>query len=340
MDLDELLTRRRPGWRRLAALVRRARRTPGSLAAEEVDELVEEYLRTTSDLAAVRQQAADPALVSELTSLVATASAVVYGTGVRDRNGLAHAVLEVFPAAAWRIRRAVVVAALLLVLPAVATGAWIVASPEARAALGPPEALQEYVGERFEEYYVEDDNTVFAARVGTNNARVGATAFGLGILAGVPTAAVLAFNGVNVGTAGGLFHAVGEASVFWTSILPHGLLELTAVAVAGGAGLHLGWAVLVPGDRRRGRAVVEEGRHAVVVALGLVPTFGVAALLEGYVTPRTWPAALEITIGALALAGFLALCARGRHVDTVADDAGVRGVRVAGQTRPRAVRSR
>jgi uncharacterized membrane protein SpoIIM required for sporulation len=343
MDLDELLTRRRPGWRRLAELVRRARRSPGALDAEEVDELVEEYLRTSSDLTAVRTRAAEPALSSELTSLVASASTVVYGTTARDGRSVRHAVTVTFPAAVWHLRRAIVVAALLLVVPGVVAGTWIATSADARDALGPADALASYVDDEFTAYYVEDANTVFAARVGTNNATVGATAFGLGILAGLPTAALLAFNGANVGVAGGLFHALGDPAVFWSSILPHGLLELTAIVVAGGAGLHLGWTLLVPGDRTRGRAVAEEGQQAAVVALGLVPTFAVAALLEGYVTPRDWAAGVEVGIGAAVLGVFLLLVVGlGRRAPVPVRAPGTRTARVAGlaQTRPRATSPR
>lgn len=349
MDLDELLTRRRPGWRRLATLVGRARRTPAALAPDEVDELVDEYLRTSADLSGVRSRTQEPALTSELTTLVASATAVVYGTAARDRGSLLRAVTVTFPAAVWHMRRAVVVAALLLLVPAVAAGAWVASSGDARAVVGPQEDLEEYVGESFEEYYVENDNSVFAASVGTNNARVGALSFGVGILAGVPTAFVLASNGFNVGIAGGLFHAFGEPGVFYSSILPHGFLELTAIVVAGGAGLHLGWTVMVPGDRTRGRALAEEGRQAAVVALGLTATFAVAALLEGYVTPRDWPAVVEVGIGALVLAAFLTLVVRGgRRAPSPVASSAVRATRVAGaspagrvvQTRPRAASPR
>jgi uncharacterized membrane protein SpoIIM required for sporulation len=142
-------------------------------------------------------------------------------------------------------------------------------------------------------------------RVFTNNAGVGILAFGAGILAGVPTVLVLLLNGVNVGIMGGLFHASGEAGHFWGLILPHGLLELTAVFIAGGTGLRLGWAVLAPGDRTRARALAEEGRRAVVIVIGLVAVFLVAGLIEGYVTPAPLPTGVRVGIGAVAWAGFL-----------------------------------
>lgn len=282
--------------------------------------MVDEYVATSSDLSTVATRTGEEGLVVELSVLVGAAGDVVHGATSRDRAAISHAVTRTFPSAVWQLRRAILVATVLLYLPAVVAGAWVASSSDVRAALGPPEALDAYVGEAFEDYYTDQPNAVFAAAVGTNNATVGATAFGLGILAGVPTALVLAFNGVNVGVAGGLFFAIGDPTVFFSSILPHGLLELTAVTVAGGAGLHLGWSLLVPGDRPRGRALATEGRRAAVVALGLVPTFAVAALLEGFVTPRDWPAVIEVGIGALVLGVFVALVWQGRHGDVVEAD--------------------
>ena len=117
--------------------------------------------------------------------------------------------------------------------------------------------------------------------------------------------ALLVSNGVNVGVAGGLFVAEGEGAKFFGLILPHGLLELTAVAVAAGAGLQMGWALLAPGDRTRAAALAEEGRRSVVLVLGTILAFVVAGLVEGFVTPAPIPTPLRVAVGVLAWAGFL-----------------------------------
>ena len=96
-------------------------------------------------------------------------------------------------------------------------------------------------------------------------------------------------------------------------MLPHGLLELTAVFIAGGAGLRLGWTLIDPGDRTRGAALAEEGRRAFVIVMGLVVVFAVAGTIEGFVTGRPWPTWLRVGIGASVEAAFLAyLVRRGR----------------------------
>ncbi len=130
-----------------------------------------------------------------------------------------------------------------------------------------------------------------------NNIQVSILAFAAGILVCVATAYILVLNGANVGVAAGLFAAVGEQPKFWGLILPHGVLEISAVIVAGGAGLAIGWAIVAPGDRTRGEALADEGRRSAVVILGLMVAFVVAGVVEGFVTPSGLPTAVRVAVG-------------------------------------------
>jgi uncharacterized membrane protein SpoIIM required for sporulation len=314
MDLDRFLAANGPTWERLEQLTARANRGIRRLDAAELDELVALYQRTSTHLSLVRTYARDPGLVARLTGLVAAAAAVVYGTRPRTLRAFGRFFAATFPAAVWHLRRFVAVSALLLVVPAVAMGLWLDLSPRAVDAAAPAAVRQSFLEEDFEAYYSSAPASEFAAQVFTNNVRVAVLAFATGILACLPTAFVLALNGANVGVAGGLFAAAGQSPRFFGLILPHGLLELTAVAIAGAAGLALGWAWLVPGDRLRRDALAEEGRRAVVVVLGLVAAFAAAGLIEGFVTGRPWPTALRVGIGVLAWTAFgLYLVAQGRR---------------------------
>ena len=87
-------------------------------------------------------------------------------------------------------------------------------------------------------------------------------------------------------------------------MLPHGLLELSAIVVAGGAGLAIGWAIIDPGDRTRGEALAEQGRRSAVIALGLAMAFIVAGTIEAFVTPSGLPTSMRIGIGVAACTGF------------------------------------
>ena len=303
--VDAFIAAHQPGWERLDALVDRARRDPRNLSPAELDELVDLHLRVSSQLSVARSHLGDEALTAALSRRVAGSSAVVHGTRPRTWRTVVQGVSRTFPAAVWHARLPIAVSTLVFVTSFAVMALWLASSPEAVAASAPEEVRRAYLEEDFEAYYSSEPGTAFAARVFTNNAAVGAMAFGMGVLWGLPTLYVLVLNGVNVGLAAGLFHAAGDAVTFWTLILPHGLLELTAVFIAGGAGLRLGWAALAPGDRTRSEALAEEGRRAVVIVLGLVLVFLVAGLLEGYVTAAPWPTWARVGTGALVWAAFV-----------------------------------
>ena len=158
--------------------------------------------------------------------------------------------------------------------------------------------------EDFESYYSSAPASQFATEVTVNNIQVGFLAFAFGILLCVPTAFVLAMNGANLGWAAGLFAAVGQQPKFYGLILPHGLLELSAIVVAGAAGLAVGWAIVDPGDRPRTEALAEQGRRSAVIALGLALAFIVAGTIEGFVTPSGLHTSVRVAIGIAACLAF------------------------------------
>ena len=164
------------------------------------------------------------------------------------------------------------------------SGVWL-ANSQAAVEASAPEAVREaYVEEDFEAYYSSEPAAQFASEVFVNNVQVAIYAFAAGILLCGVTAYILILNGSNLGVAAGLFAAAGESPKFWGLILPHGLLELSAVVIAGAAGLRLGWAIIDPGDRARRDALAEQGRRSVVIILGLIVVFAVAGVIEGFVT--------------------------------------------------------
>ena len=304
MDIDRFIATNTAMWERTASLTARARRGAGRLTPDELDELVRLYQRSSGHLSYARTYYGDPSLTARLTGVVAAAGSVVYGTRPRSTGALGDFFTTTFPAAVWQVRRFVVAAALLLIVPFAVVATWIANSDEALEASGPAAVRAAYVESDFEDYYSSGPATEFAANVFTNNVRVAILAFAAGILVCVPTAAVLAYNGAAVGVAAGLFSAAGEPGRFWGLILPHGLLELSAVIIAGAAGLSLGWAVIVPGDRSRRASLAEQGRRSVTIVLGLVVAFLVAGIIEGFVTGQPWPTSLRVAIGALAWLAF------------------------------------
>lgn len=306
MDIDRYIQRNDPTWRRLEELSRTATRNVRRLDDAETDELVSLYQRVSAHLSHVRSTYQDPDLVARLSGVLGEARVVIY----RPRRGAWRALggffSRTFPAAVWGSRRFVLVSTLCFFLPAIGMGVWLANSPAVLDATIPPE-LQELIAEsEFEAYYSSDAASNFAGYVTVNNIQVAFLAFALGIVPLLGPGWILVLNGLNVGVMAAVMHRADAAATFWGLILPHGLLEIAAILVAGAAGLRLSWAIVAPGDRLRLDALREEGQRAVVVVGGLVVCFIVAGLIEGFVTPSDMPTALRIAVGVAVLVTFIA----------------------------------
>jgi uncharacterized membrane protein SpoIIM required for sporulation len=255
----------------------------------------------------VRASAPDPALVARLSTLVARARATVTGAPSPTWREVGLFFARRFPAAVYRSWRWWASSAAVCLLLSGLIAAWIAASPEVQGSIAAPEEIRSLTapGGQYEAYYSSAPAASFAAKVWTNNAWVAAAALMLGVLLGIPVLFVLWTNTLNLGVGAGLMAAAGRLDVFLGLVLPHGMLELTAVFVAAGFGLRLGWTVIDPGGRTRADALAEVGRSAGGVALGLACVLGVSGAIEAFVTPSGLPTWARVGVGALAEAAFL-----------------------------------
>ena len=304
MNLDELTARHSGDWKRLAELAKRASARSKRLTGAEIDELTSLYLLTSSHLAWLRTHHRHLQLVTSLTATVGMANGAIYGA----RRGVVRSFItffsKTFPAAVWFHRLRVLIAAVALLGPGLLVGVWLANSEAAIDATADEITRAAYVDTEFEAYYSSQPAEQFSAQVFFNNVQVAFYAFAAGITLGLGTLVILVFNGALGGVAGGLFHHAGQAEVFWGLILPHGLLELSAIIVAGAAGLGLGWSIVAPGDQLRSASLAEEGGRSVTIVLGLIPAFGLAALIEAFITPSDLGTPARIAVGSLAAAAF------------------------------------
>jgi len=299
VDLDAYVAAHQPEWWRLEELTGRRR-----LTGPESDELVDRYQQVATHLSVVRTSAPDAALVSYLSSVLARARTRSVGTRVTSWRRVAGFFGEQFPAALYRLRwwwlgtlaaNVVVVAAMIV---------WLLNNPDAEQSLMTSSEIDQLVSHDFENYYSEYAASHFALQVWINNAWVTALCLALGIL-GVPVVLLLFYNIANLAVIGSIMIRHDHAMHFWGLLLPHGLLELTAVFVAGGVGLKLFWSWIEPRGMSRTQSVAREGRTAATVALGLVIVLLVSGLIEGFVTPSGLPTWARLAIGIAAELVFL-----------------------------------
>lgn len=299
MDIDAFVAAHTGRWARLEQLTRRRR-----LSGAEADELVDGYQEVATHLSVVRSSAPDAALVSYLSSVLARARTRTTGTRTTSWRDVLTFLAATFPAALYRTRRWWLATTAANVALAAVMMTWLLQHPGAESSLVSPAQADRLVKVDFQHYYSEYSASHFAAQVWTNNAWVAALCIALGVL-GVPVVWLLFNNIFNVAVIGALMIQHGRGSLFFGLILPHGMLELTAVFVAAGVGLRLFWSWVEPGARTRLQSVAHEGRSAAAVALGLVLVLFFSGVLEAFVTPSGLPTWARIGIGVLAEAGFL-----------------------------------
>ncbi|HEX5860843.1 MAG TPA: stage II sporulation protein M [Nocardioides sp.] len=300
MDLDAYVQAHAREWERLEALVGQRR-----LTGAESDELVERYQEVATHLSVVRTSAADASLVAHLSSLLSRARNRASGTRVSTWRSVTSFFTHRFPAALYRQRwwwigvmaANVVVTAVMLL--------WLLENPAVEQSMMSPSQIEQLVDRDFENYYSEFAASHFAAQVWINNAWVAALCVAFGVL-GFPVVYLLFTNVARIAVIGAIMHRADHGAHFWGLLLPHGLLELTAVFVAGGVGLRLFWSWVEPGQLSRSQSMAREGRTAGTVVLGLVVVLAVSGVIEAFVTPSGLPTWARIGIGLLAEAVFLA----------------------------------
>jgi uncharacterized membrane protein SpoIIM required for sporulation len=331
MGLDQFVHDRRPVWSHLAGIVAAAyRRGVRRLPPADVYDMVHLYRDVSADLARLRSLDADPQLVSEVNRLVARAHAQIY-RGVRGKS---YSVLSFFLVRypqlfreTWRFTFASFLISALFAGLAYRT---VQTHPDLVADVMGPMMASEFRGDKkpsdIKDRFRAVSSPVLSSFVTGNNIMVALKAFALGITFGLGTVYVLLYNGMMVGGIAGAYAKSGIAADLWLTLLPHGALELSAIVVAGGAGLLLGYSLWCPGQRTRRRALREDAIKAGQLAVGLIPAFLVAGFFEGFVTPNdVMPEPFKAGLGvAVAVAFWLYLFLGGRQANAAARSASLR----------------
>lgn len=296
MNLERFLDRGQHQWARLDGLIKQANGKPERLGPSGVRELGRLYRVAAADLALARRRWPGDPLVARLDALVGAARPLVYDTEAQTES-----LIRFFTTTYWqRIRQRpglLLVAAVLLFVPAGLTIWWAHADPAAALGLVPEQfqrATEPPTGDRGLSVSQEAE---FASAVFTNNIRVTFLAFAGGVAAGLGTAFVLIYNGSFLGAVAGLAFESGNGGPFIDLVTAHGVLELSCIVVAAAAGLRMGLALILPGRRTRGQALVEEAREAVAIVLGTAPWLVLAGVVEGFVTPAGLGTASVVGVG-------------------------------------------
>ncbi|WP_243291781.1 stage II sporulation protein M [Bacillus sp. FJAT-47783] len=149
------------------------------------------------------------------------------------------------------------------------------------------------------------DSPLMSASIMTNNIQVAILAFAGGVTFGILTTYLLLYNGMIIGALAALFWHYGKTYEFWAYIVPHGMIELTAIFIAGGAGLLMGFKLIVPGNVSRGYQLKQQAKRSVQLLLGTLPLFVIAGVIEGYITPAAISLEAKYMVAFLTVIGLI-----------------------------------
>jgi uncharacterized RDD family membrane protein YckC/uncharacterized membrane protein SpoIIM required for sporulation len=306
-----------PRWREFAGRLARARRRGlAGLPEQEVSDFAARYRELTTDLArlttAARGRESEALLY--LNRLVASGHSLLYRERPVAARSVWRYITETIPAEVRRSAFPIGLAALLTFGPAAIAYVAVVQHADLASKLLPAGMLaranEDVERAKTGEGYIHDPDIlrpVMATSIIANNVQVTYVAFAGGILAGIGTVVILVSNGISLGAALGLYQSKGILPLIVAFVAPHGVLELSAICIAGGGGLLLGSALLVPGALTRREALVVRGKRAITLiaaaSLLLIP----AGLIEGFVSPTGWWTLPEKLIVSALTAVLLAL---------------------------------
>ena len=284
MKLDRFVDEREGDWTSLQVLVREAGTKPERLGPAQLRRLGALYRAAAADLAFARRAFPHDPVTRRLERLVIDARQVVYSdAGPRRslRDFLSRGYWQRVRERPWLLGAAL----LMLFGPLALAAVWAIDDPAAAIGVVPAQFQGAAdPGSGGAGTLSGGDEAALSSQIFTNNIRVTFLAIAGGIFAGLGTAAVTIFNGGFIGAILGLTIENGSSGELLRLILPHGVLELSCIAVAATAGLRIGWALVDPGTLTRGESLRREARPAMELVLGTMPWLVLAGLVEGFVT--------------------------------------------------------
>ena len=289
MNQQEFDERYESQWKELAIMLDRLERKRGTAKMQiDVGAFPFLYRRACQQLALARDRDYAAHLIDRLNQLVLRGNQHLYQARAGLWSRFLRSVAGGFPALVRKNARLFWLATALLYAPSIVLALMIVHNPEFVYAVMEPGQV-----DNFEEMY-RDDTDVFGRERASdtdfymfgfyirNNIGVGFRTFAGGLMFGLGTVFFLVFNGVYFGAVAGHLINVGYAETFFAFVIGHGALELTAIVLAGMAGLKLGWSLISPGRLSRLASLKAASRECVEIVYAVVVMLVLAAFLEAF----------------------------------------------------------
>src|SRR5882724_10620520 len=305
------LEKRKTYWARLELLVDRSNKGGISiLEHHELQELGLLYRQTASDLATVREDVTSNQLAFYLNQLLGRAHNLIYMGHKPKISGLVRFYAQTFPRVFRETFRQTLLAFLIFVVTGIATWAVTIHDPAFAHRMLGPQMMDTIERKEMWTQSIVTIKPLAASGIMTNNLAVSFATFAMGITAGIGTIWMMVTNGMLIGVIGAATWQAGMALQLWSFVAPHGVLELPAIFIAGGAGLEIARGMLFPGLLPRKISLAQAGGRGARLLLGTIPMLIIAGLIEGFFSPSHSPVALKFLLAAVLFAALATYLAR------------------------------
>ena len=297
----------------------------GKAKAADVADFPHQYRRLCQHLALAQQRGYSSYLVDPLQQLALRGHQQLYRHRSQLTANILAFLLADFPSLVRELWRFVLIAGLLFFGSLAGIALLVYLFPDLVYSIISPQQVAEMQG-----MYNPDDNRLgrAAERAASedwmmfgyyvmHNIGIAFQTFAAGLLFGLGSVFFLIFNGLVIGAVSGHLTDIGYGQTFWSFVIGHGAFELSAITLAGAAGLQLGWSLVAPGRLARSEALRLAARKSVRMLCGVMVFLLIAAFIEAYWSSTTriepW---IKYAVGAalwLLVAAYLTLAGRSRH---------------------------
>ena len=302
MQLNQFIKQNRHDWQNLEELIRLL---PKRKDAATVDAFQANYRKVARQLSYSQTYFANEDITRYLNELVGKAHNILYQSQHSSWKQIYYFFSYKFVGLLVEQWKAVLVAMLLFLIGGIASFFAVVHEPSHIYGILPEEMAQSIDPVSLGQEAMEVNGSMMSAEILTNNIQVAILAFAGGITLGILTVYLLIYNGIIVGAIAGVFWNYSNSYVFWAYIVPHGVIELLAIFIAGGAGLLMGYKLFVPGMFSRGYQLKTQTIRSVQLLVGTIPLFVIAGIIEGYITPSNLSLEVKYAVAALTAIGLI-----------------------------------
>ncbi|UKS26825.1 stage II sporulation protein M [Paenibacillus sp. HWE-109] len=301
MDITRFIREHKSQWTELEELLKQLTKRKNRLQASHINRFTELYKAVSAHLATLQTHLPGDETTVYLNHLISQAHNTMYQESNKSTTQLRTFFLHYFPSLI-QARGLFVGFALLLFLLGGLLGFLSVWKDPLNLSLIMPGGMAENIDpSKTADPRGDIHSPLVSTAIMTNNIRVAILAFISGVTLGIGTIYLMVSNGLLIGALAAVFMQSGKSYVFWAYILPHGIIELTAIFIAGGAGLYMGYRFFVPGPYPRKLLFLESAKESAQLLIGTIPLFVIAGIIEGYITPSTLSLEMKYVIACATL---------------------------------------